>query len=334
MARYFEVETPEECHEEFLYSLHREGVINDFELEAERQMSGLSTMHIRRKHYLSEKERAKQLTNELMNRTGYQKQRGKIEIYPAGNLVKCEVPQVKPNGRKVGDRRSRISGFSRQSRLRMMRKVSKLEKAKRPLFFTLTYPDEFSNTLDGKEIKEKHLKNFWKRMIYKYPEISCIWKLEYQTRKSGENIGELYPHFHLLVWGLYDVDLEEIREYVAEAWWGVCGELSDDHLEVGTRVERLRSYRGIMSYISKYMGKEVGSNLKVGRWWGVKGRKYLPQAKKIVVDFLRKEQYERVIAFMAYYARLPEGDWKSLEIFIDGRAFLKELDKIILGTGV
>jgi hypothetical protein len=328
MVKDLVIETPEDCHEEFLYSLHREGVINDFELEAERQMSGLSTMHIRRKHYLSGKEKSKQLASELMNRTDYHKQKGKIEIYPAGNLVKCKVPQVKPK-RKVGARRNKISGFSRQSRLRMMRKVSMLEKAKRPLFFTLTYPDEYTNTLDGKEIKEKHLKNFWKRLKYEYPETSCIWKLEYQTRKSGEHIGELYPHFHLLVWGLYTVDIEEIRNLVAQAWWEVCGELSADHLKAGSRVERIRSYRGTMYYISKYMGKEEGRKLKVGRWWGVKGRKHLPKAKKIVIDFLRKEQYERVITFMAYYARLPEGNWKSLEIFVDGRDFLRELEKIV-----
>lgn len=333
MVKDFLIETPEDCQEEFLYSLHRGGVINNFELEAERQLSGLSTMHIRRKSYLTDQERAEQLTSELMNRTDYHQQKGKIEIYANGNLVKCQVPQVKPK-KKIGAKRKRISGFSKQSRLRMMRKVSMLDKAKRPLFFTLTYPDEFSNPLDGKKLKEKNLKSFWKRLKYAFPKISCIWKLEYQERKSGEHIGELYPHFHLLVWGLYGVDLEEIRDFVAQAWWEVCGELSEDHLQAGTRVERIRSHKGTMAYISKYMGKKEGGNLKVGRWWGVKGRKHLPKAKMIVIDFLKKKQYEQVIAFMAYYARLPEGDWKSLEIFIDGRDFLQVLDKIVLGTGV
>ncbi len=134
---------------------------------------------------------------------------------------------------------------------------------------------------------------------------------------------------HLLVWGLYDMDIEIIREFVRNAWWEVCGELSRQHYDAGTRVERLRSYRGTMSYIAKYMGKMEGNNLKVGRWWGIMGRDNLPMAEVIVIDFLRKEDYERVIDFMAYYARLPRGEWKKLEIFIDGREFLQVLDKIV-----
>ena len=59
------------------------------------------------------------------------------------------------------------------------------------------------------------------------------------------------------------------------------------------------------------------------------GRDNLPLAEVIVIDFLRKEDYERVIDFMAYYARLPRGEWKKLEIFIDGREFLQVLDKIV-----
>ena len=67
---------------------------------------------------------------------------------------------------------------------------------------------------------------------------------------------------------------------------------------------------------------------RVGRWWGVKGRSNLPNARKIVIDFLDKEKYKDVIDFMALYAGLPEGDWTSLEIFVDGRKMLKQLEKI------
>ncbi len=322
------LETPEEQHEEFLYSLHQGGVINDFELEAERQKHGLSTIHIRRKDYLTTAEMNQQLAGELMNRQSLSKKKGRIEICANGNLVKCQLPRIKPIGKR-GAPRGRIQGFSRKSRLNMMRMVSRLDSARKPLFFTLTYPDEFENNLDGNEIKEVHLKKFWKRLIYFYPEVSAIWKLEYKKRKSGIHVGELYPHFHLLVWGLYDVDLEIIREFVRNAWWEVCGELSRQHFDAGTRVERLRSYRGTMSYIAKYMGKEEANELSVGRWWGIKGRANLPLAQTIVIDFLRKEDYERVIDFMAYYARLPRGEWQKLEIFIDGREFLQVLDKIV-----
>ena len=53
MITELELETEQDYHEEFLYSLYQGGEINLFELEAERQMHGLSTVHIRRKTYLS-----------------------------------------------------------------------------------------------------------------------------------------------------------------------------------------------------------------------------------------------------------------------------------------
>lgn len=328
MLNHIELETEQDYHEEFLYSLYQGGVINIFELEAERQVHGLSTVHIRRNEYLSDSQMKQQLAGELMNREELKKNKGRIEIYVDGNLAKCQLPVTRPIGKRGGIR-GKVTGFSRQSRLRMMRSVSKLENAKRPLFITLTYPDEFEGTLDGKEIKEKQLKNFWKRMEYVYINIACLWKLEYKERKSGKKVGQLYPHIHLLVWGLYKVDIEEIRDFVRNAWWEVCGELSEDHLKAGTRVERLRSHNGTVSYISKYMGKEEAGDLKVGRWWGIKGRSKLPRAEVIVIDFLNAGEYEKVIGFMVLYAGLPEGNWQSLEIFIDGRKFLQQLEKII-----
>jgi hypothetical protein len=329
MITQIELETPEEHHEKFLYSLWQGGVINEFELEAERQKHGLSTVHIRRKDYLSNIQKQKQLARSLMSRKHYHRKKGRIEICVNGNLAKCQLPITRPVNKRRGAMRSFIRGFSRKSRLRMMRMVSKLETSKKPLFFTLTYPDEFINNLDGHEIKERHLKNFWKRLEYSYPSLSCIWKLEYVKRKSGKHIDELYPHLHMLVWGLYDVDIEDIRELVASAWWEVCGKLSNDHRLAGTRVERLRSHRGTMFYISKYMGKEETGDLAVGRWWGVKGRMHLPLAKVVVIDFLNKEDYKKVIDFMAFYAGLSEGDWKKLEVFIDGRKFLQALERIV-----
>jgi len=295
-------------------------------------MNGLSTVHIRRNEHLSASQMKQQLAVELINREELKKKKGRIEIYVDGNLAKCQLPVTRPIGKRGGGRRGKVKGFSRQSRLRMMRMASKLKNAKRPLFITLTYPDEFEGQVDGNEIKEVQLKNFWKRMKYQWQEISCLWKLEYEERKSGRRIGELYPHIHLLVWGLYTVDMEEVRELVRNAWWEVCGELSVNHLKAGTRVERLRSHRGTMSYISKYVGKGSDQELNVGRWWGVKGRINLPLARKIVIDFLNKEKYKKVIEFMYLYAGLPEGDWKSLEIFVDGRKMLQQLEKIIYGS--
>lgn len=325
-----DLENDEIRHESFLYSLLEGKIINEFELQSIRQSTGLSTSHIRRKWYLSDEQKQRQLAGELLNREYIQSVKGKIELSINGNWARVKVPVVKPiQANNGGGERGDIKGFSENSRRRMMRFISKLENVKKPLFFTLTYPDEFGCSMDGGVLKEKHLKNFWKRLEYKYPDASAVWKLEYKERKSGENVGELYPHFHLLVWGIYSVDIEEIREFVSLAWWEVAGKLSEAHLRVGTRVERLRSINGVMAYVAKYMGKEETQDLEVGRFWGVKNRKNLPVAEVIVIDFLEKQQYLKVINFLRNYANLPDGEWRSLQVFIDGNKLLQMLDFII-----
>ena len=67
----------------------------------------------------------------------------------------------------------------------------------------------------------------------------------------------------------------------------------------------------------------------LGRRWGVKGRGDMQLTKKVIINFLKEEDYERVIDFMTFYTGLGRDDWMSLEVFIDGRKFLNELDKII-----
>ncbi|GAG11963.1 unnamed protein product, partial [marine sediment metagenome] len=79
MVMQIELESEEDFHEEFLYSLWKGGEINLFELEAERQMHGLSTMHIRRNEHLSDDQMKQQLAGELLNRTDYVRKKGRIE---------------------------------------------------------------------------------------------------------------------------------------------------------------------------------------------------------------------------------------------------------------
>ena len=61
MIKHFEIETEQDRHEEFLYSLWEGGEINLFELEAERQLNGLSTMHIRGNEGISQKVKEQRL---------------------------------------------------------------------------------------------------------------------------------------------------------------------------------------------------------------------------------------------------------------------------------
>lgn len=144
----------------------------------------------------------------------------------------------------------------------------------RSLFLTLTYPSTFPCPSQAK----KHLDTFLKRLFRKYPQAGAVWKLEFQERGA--------PHFHLEVLGVDFIP----AEWVARSWFEICGygELHPEHLKAGTQVERVRSYRQAMSYVAKYLGKEVKVNLSgLGRVWGRAGqwRAYLSQVVTIHVGY-------------------------------------------------
>ena len=50
-----------------------------------------------------------------------------------------------------------------------------------------------------------------------------------------------------------------------------------ESIRVGTRIEKLRSWRGVACYVAKYMSKAVqGGWENVGRYWGIVGRAQMP----------------------------------------------------------
>jgi len=296
---------------------------------------GLSTYHIRRKfNGINEEKINLQLFRELMQRETIKHRKGGLKIYQGGSLLECKRPRSWTQMEmKIGGTRGKVKAFSDASRRRMLRLIAKLEQTRKPLWFDLTYPDEFFNDrMDGARLKESHLKKFFQRLQYVYPEVAVIWKLEYKARKSGKNVGAMFPHFHMLVWGLHDENLYDLRQLVARMWWEVCGKLSEKHLEAGTSVSRIKSYRGVFWYASKYMSKEVEEEVsEVGRWWGVKGREHLPEAYCQVIDYLEDEQYKAIIDWMAAYAGFPESEhWQGLSIFCDTDLFTEfHLEKLL-----
>jgi len=328
---YHEVENLEG----FLNSLFDGGVIDSIQLERERRRSGLSTLHIRRKVNKRNKLNSQlEMMREYINRDDIRHRNGALKIYQGGSLIECKMPLSWTNlDQKRGGTRGKVKAFSDASRRRMLRLIATLEQTRKPMWFDLTYPDEFfDQRLDGKQLKEDHLKKFYQRLEYIFPEVAVIWKLEYKDRKSGQHVGELFPHFHMLVWGLHDENMFDLRKRIAVMWWEVCGMLSDDHLEAGTSVSRIKSYRGVFWYASKYMSKQVEKEVsEVGRWWGVKGRENLPEAYCHVIDFLQDEHYKKIIDWMATFAGFPESDnWQGLSIFCDtDKFFFEELDMLL-----
>jgi hypothetical protein len=217
---------------------------------------------------------------------------------------------------------------------------------------------------------------FTKRLLRVCPSAAGFWRIEWQSRKSGRYEGKLFPHFHLLVWGLPERPLsgfvrsslpsdrfgdasspmqsyvnvrdnqlqwdlvktlgtaphgeecqarfttehngqvlefagkyrlmnlklaESADKSIAEphygkmafqdwaslAWYHVVASGNTDHLSAGLRVERVRTWGGVMSYCAKYMAKTDSgflSDVQFGRSWGIFNRASVPWARLVQID--------------------------------------------------
>jgi hypothetical protein len=140
-----------------------------------------------------------------------------------------------------GGRRGRILRFSRQARARMVEHVNmyKRQVVGRAVFITLTYPGTYPAAREAK----RHLDNFVKRLLRRFPDAGGVWRLEWQERGA--------PHFHLLIFGVGYIPWQ----WTAQAWYEVCGQLSEEHRKAGTETRRARSRRQALYYLSKYLAK-------------------------------------------------------------------------------
>ena len=187
------------------------------------------------------------------------------------------------DGEKIGGGvREPIAGFSSDSRRRLMCAIASIRReAELPSFVTLTYPNEFPFPRESK----RHLKIFCQRLKYAFPAVSAIWKLEPQERGA--------PHYHLLVWGVSQHDL---FSFVVNAWYEIAGNGDKNHLlfhlgllkDSKPCVSQVRSWRGVWSYASKYLGKtfEVAGwdNLYTGRFWGYVNKDLIPFGEVCKLD--------------------------------------------------
>jgi len=228
--------------------------------------------------------------------------------------------------KKSGGKRGVVSSFSRQSRNRLMRKISEVKRDCLPLFVTLTYPRDYQR-YDFK----RDLKVFLQRIRRAFPGVCGVWKLEPQKRGA--------PHFHLLLWG---VELDEVyqgvsfSEWVASTWYAVVGSGDCYHylFHMGLLgnepcVSKVDSFRGVMFYVSKYMSKIISlSCVGWGRWWGVVNDDLLPRGQKITIPLERQSildiiRYMRRFAFRKSKAR--SRGYRSLSIICNADFWVRQL---------
>lgn len=212
----------------------------------------------------------------------------RVYIESQGHLFKVRLSGVCGGGNS-GGRRGVISEFSRQSRKRLLDKFARLNpvsvRGSRSvgLFLTLTYPGEYPSPIEAK----RDLDVFLKRVRRRFPGASGVWRLEFQKRGA--------PHFHIILFGCQFWH----KSSVQRVWGQVIG-----YDQPFTRIERLRSWRGVLSYVAKYVGKDgegeyipfscpidggsgsmgltISHNtpLLPGRFWGLFNVALLPFAEK------------------------------------------------------
>lgn len=195
--------------------------------------------------------------------------------------------------------RGKVKGFSKNSRRRLIRKIGSIDREtlkQMPIFLTLTYPKVWP--ADPK-IWKKHLDTWVKRLKRRYSTTSAIWKLEPQKRGA--------PHYHLIVFNVPHIS----KHWLAESWFEVVGSGDDKHLRAGTRVESIRTWRGCMSYASKYTAKVIEELPEgweqVGRMWGIIGRKNLPIT--IIRFAVDKELFLKIRSFLWNCIGGPPPNW-------------------------
>lgn len=137
-----------------------------------------------------------------------------------------------------------------------------------PNFVTLTFPDLFPTFAAAKRAIDV-LGKRWKR---RWPSTAILWRMEAIDRKSGSMVGQVAPHFHLMVWGEFDAAKAN------EDWFEVCGNSDYAHFKHGCDVQELDSWKSAMAYVAKYISK-IDDEASEGRCWGIINRKALPVDK-------------------------------------------------------
>lgn len=163
-------------------------------------------------------------------------------------------------GRPAPAGRGDVTGFSKRSRLRLLRLIHSV-RFEHPLLITLTYQEY---PTDGR-VYHEHLRAFRAVLERKYGRQRAIWKLEFQKRGA--------PHFHLVMLDLQRVDIP----YLGAAWCRIAGVVGQEGkyqcFDVKYRDAKGRELRNPAAYIAKYVSKDVRVDdyegiQNVGRFWG------------------------------------------------------------------
>jgi len=212
-----------------------------------------------------------------------------------------------------GGIRDRVRGFSRASLRSLLRRLGSINRRAfrtfkgRMIFVTLTYPHEYPQHPD---VCKRHLKALRKRLQREYESFAAFWRLGMQRRGAW--------HFHLLLFvGPSIGPIGELRPFISSSWHEVTGKVSEGHLRAGTRVEAVRRWKQVTSYVERYMAKpeEFPEGLQTGRIWGIWNEGLLPiQWQKVDVSLRDAFRIRRIYRKLA--RRKGSGSLRRITVFV------------------
>jgi hypothetical protein len=198
--------------------------------------------------------------------------RGSLVVFRNGESKK--PPPIKEKG-------SCITEFSPAARLRLLKFTATIDfkSIGKSLFLTLTYPD--SVDWSDYTVRQQHKQLFLRKLEdYLGKQVCGLWRTEWMVRESGECVGEIAPHFHLLLFNVRWVPWQSVR-----SWWA-----SVIHHEgyVRTEIRRARGARACGHYVSKYVAKVPSDRSLVndlnqgatGKHYGYVRPRSIPRASK------------------------------------------------------
>jgi hypothetical protein len=107
----------------------------------------------------------------------------------------------------------------------------------------------------------------------------------------------------------------------------VTGKISEGHLRAGTRVEAVKRWKAVTSYVERYMAKaeEFPEGLQTGRIWGIWNEELLPVRWETVQVSLR-EAYQIRRIYRKLAKRKGSGSLRCITVFVRHENVLRLLE--------
>jgi hypothetical protein len=167
-----------------------------------------------------------------------------------------------------GGTRQQVKGLSKDSRRRLVKLINSLGESPEAFFVTLTMRTASENFKEWK----KWLNRTLTAMRYRYPELSGIWRLEFQKRGT--------PHFHLLVFTNGQYPIKAFRASLRKYWSNAVGQHNTSFIH-GVKVEKVRDVKKSGFYLAIYQAKneQDRTDIPTGKTYGVINKDKLPVAQ-------------------------------------------------------